>query len=147
MRRRTVQRALALDMRQWLLLGEALVALAAASAAINMLPFRRVVRIAARKRPMAKSPRARRFPPSDVLWAVQAVSWRVPWRTVCFQKGLALHVMLQRRGICSRLHYGVGRGEKNELAAHVWVSVDGQIILGGDVAERFQCLATYPADC
>lgn len=52
--------------------------------------------------------------------------------------------MLRRRGIASQLHYGVGKGEQGELAAHVWISVAGETVLGGEVAHNFRCLATYP---
>ena len=130
-------------LRQWPLLVETLVTLVAASGAIRLLPFRRVVRIADR----SGTPRRRRGDVPTLIWAVEALARRMPWRTVCFQKGLTLHLMLRRRGIASLLHYGVGRGDADELAAHVWVSVDGEIVQGGDVVDRFRCLATYPVTC
>lgn len=71
-------------------------------------------------------------------------SRRVPWRVVCFQQGLALHWMARRRGIASVLHYGVAHDPAG-LAAHVWVSVDGRIVIGGEEAPRFACLAYFPA--
>lgn len=135
------RRALALRPAEWALLAEAGVLLAAASLAIRLLPFRRVVAIAGR--PLA--PERAIVDPARQIWAVEAVARRVPWRTVCFQKGLALHLMLRRRRVPSLLHYGVGKGEADELAAHVWISVDGAIVMGGDVVDRFRCLATYPA--
>ena len=128
------------------LLGEATGALAASAAAIRMLPFKRVAASAARAgagrtRPAGESELVR-----ELVWAVEAAARRVPWRTVCFQKGLALHWMLRRRGIASLLHYGVGKAVEGEaLAAHVWVSVGGEIVIGGEEAPRFACLATFPA--
>lgn len=143
--RRPARRVRDLAAADWLLLAEALATLAAASAAIRVLPFRRVVQLArfrvARPRPRGSSNRDL----DQAIWAVQAVARRVPWRTVCFQKGLALHWLLRRRQIPSLLHYGVGKEENGGLAAHVWISVDGMIVLGGDVVDRFRCLATYPA--
>jgi hypothetical protein len=76
-------------------------------------------------------------------WAVEATARRLPWKTVCFQKGLALHWMLQRREVPSRLHYGVSQAEE-QLRAHVWVSHGDEIIIGGEVAGEFTCLITYP---
>jgi hypothetical protein len=54
--------------------------------------------------------------------------------------------MLRRRGYASLLHYGVAQEETKGLSAHVWVSVDGQTVIGGEEAPKFICLATYPAE-
>jgi hypothetical protein len=56
-----------------------------------------------------------------------------------------LHWMLQRRGLHSRLHYGVGRSA-GDLRAHVWVSCAGRNVIGGEIAHDFTCLATYPSE-
>ena len=79
-----------------------------------------------------------------VAQAVNAWARRFPWKTVCFQKGLALHWMLRRRGVDSRLHYGVDHHAVKGLRAHVWVSVGGETVMGGEVADEFTCLATFP---
>lgn len=129
----------------WLMLADAFAMLAASSIAIRLLPFRRVVRMAGVSRAIAKPDVETRPIIDRAVWAVEAVAWRVPWRTVCFQKGLALHLILRRRDIASRLHYGVGKDEKGDLGAHVWISVDETIVMGGNVVERYRCLATYPA--
>jgi hypothetical protein len=128
-----------------LLLAEGLATLAGASVAIRLLPFRRLAAAASRG---AASP----GPASDearmrkLRWAVEAWGRRVPWRAVCFQRGLAFHVMLRRRGIDSRLHYGVSPAGETGLSAHVWVSVGGRTWLGGEEAPRFALLATFPDD-
>ena len=130
------------------LLAEALATLAWASAAIANKPFAQVAAIAG-SRPVRGAPAS----PAEIDRVVQAVeAWarRVPWRTVCFQQGLAAHLMLRRRGVASRMHYGVSQavektpGDKG-LGAHVWVSVGDRLVIGGEEAERFACLATYPA--
>jgi GNAT superfamily N-acetyltransferase len=129
--------------RDWLMLAEALAALALASLAIALLPFRRVAAAAsARGRGAARTDdeTVRR-----VRSAVQAWGRRVPWRAVCFQKGLAVHWMLRRRGIRSVLLYGVKR-DGDGLAAHVWIDVDGATVIGGDEAPGFACLARFPPD-
>jgi len=121
------------------LLAEALVTLALASLAIHVLPFRRVAGLA--------NASARRAGSSDIAQLRRAVdAWgsRVPWKAVCFQRGLALHLMARRRGIDSVLHYGVAQ-DADGLAAHVWVSIDGRTVIGGEQAPRFTCLARFPA--
>lgn len=127
----------------WLLLAEALAALALASLAIALLPFRRVAAAAsARGR---RETRADRETVRRVRGAVQGWSRRVPWKAVCFQRGLALHWMLRRRGIRSVLLYGARR-QGEGLAAHVWVEVDGETVIGGEEAADFACLARFPPD-
>ncbi|RYY47863.1 MAG: lasso peptide biosynthesis B2 protein [Sphingomonadales bacterium] len=122
-------------------LGEALFALAIASAAIRLLPFRHVVRLARKPaRPRAGSDAERIV---RARWAVEVVAARVPWRTVCFQKGVALHGMLHRRGIASQLHYGAKMEPRGGMKAHVWVTFRGNDVIGGAEAVGFPCLATY----
>lgn len=143
---RAASRLMALRGRDMLLLGEALLVLAAASFAIALLPFRRTVDLMSVDRPRRSiEPAQRGRIVAKCRWAVQVCSTRVPWRAVCFQKGLALHLMLRRRGIASVLHYGVAQDEVEGLKAHVWVGVGGQTVLGGAEAPRFSCLATFPS--
>lgn len=125
------------------MLAEALPVLALASLAIALLPFRRVAAAAAS--PGRKTERADPAVVRRVRWAVQAWARRVPWKAVCFQRGLTLHWMLRRRGIRSVLLYGVAR-RGDELAAHVWVDVDGQTVMGGEEAPNFACLARFPPE-
>lgn len=131
-----------------MLLAEAFLSLAASSAAIKFLPFRWVVAGAGR-RPRLRIPPQWQGPKPipQVLWAVERTAALAPWRTVCFQKGLAVHRMLRRRGVQSALHYGVRRAADGNVEAHVWVTVLGQAVIGGDEAPEFTCVATFvPAD-
>jgi hypothetical protein len=122
------------------------VALARASVAIRLLPFRKVVgsaeAIAVQKEPDAQFS-AREI--ARTSWAVTALGRRLPWKIVCFQKGLALHRLLRKRGIATRLHYGVAQVGQGPLKAHVWVTHDGVAVIGGAEAEGYTCLATFPA--
>jgi len=125
------------------MLAEALAALALASLAIALLPFRRVAAFAS-----PAGPGRARIDSETVRRARSAVTgWsrRVPWRAVCFQKGLALHWMLRRRGIPSVLLYGARRDGEG-LAAHVWVDVGGETVIGGEEAPDYACLARFPPD-
>src|SRR5580704_12617424 len=81
------------------LLTEATLLLAAAAAAIAVLPLRLVGRLAARPvRRQQPSPQARLIEATRVRWAVTAAARRVPWRAKCFEQGLASQIMLRRRG-------------------------------------------------
>lgn len=144
---RTTSRLMALRASDILLLGEALIVLAAASLAIALLPFRRTVELMRVDRPRRSiEPALSGAVVAKCRWAVHAWSRRVPWRAVCFQRGLALHLMLRRRGIQSTLHYGVAQSEAEGLRAHVWIDVGSRTVLGGAEAPQFTRLASFPAE-
>jgi len=72
-------------------------------------------------------------------------SRRLPWHTVCFHEGLAAHWMLRRRGLPSRLHYGI-RQQGDRLTAHVWVDVAGSAVIGEEKpGTAHSRVAVYPA--
>jgi hypothetical protein len=125
------------------LLAEALPALVLASLAVKLAPFRRVAAWA-RGREGQAGGAMDEATLRKARWAVEAWARRVPWRAVCFQKGLALHWMLRRRGVESVLHYGVAQEAGATLKAHVWVTVAGVPVIGGEEAAGFACLATFP---
>lgn len=84
-------------------------------------------------------PRIRRFTTDEARW----VGWSVetmgakPWlRALCLARAIAAQAMLRRRGIVSRLCLGVACDE-NALAAHAWVEVGHEVIVGGADAARF----------
>ena len=126
--------------RDYLLLAEALAAVAAASAAIKAAPFKSVGRFASRL-PAKPRPAA----PGEIAALRRAVlAWarRAPWRVVCFQQALALQILLRRRGVASTLHYGIA--QEDVLKAHVWLSVGGETVIGGEEAPKFREVARFP---
>ena len=126
---------------RWLLV-EALYAMAVAAALVRLLPFRRAIRYFGEKSvcpDIIDAAEVRR-----IAWSIDRVSGLVPWRAVCIQQGIAAQWMLRRRHIDAILNYGIGEGPENELAAHVWISVAGVAIIGGEVAANFRTVATYP---
>ena len=127
----------------WALLAQALPALVAASIAIQRRTFRHLAETSSRPLPRPRQPVDEAFL-RKLRWAVNAWAERVPWRAVCFQRGLAAHRMLRRRGIPSVLHYGVRQSEEEGVKAHVWITVDGRPVIGGEEAGGFTCLATFP---
>ena len=75
--------------------------------------------------------------------AVQAWARRLPWRTMCFEQGLAAHWMLRRRGYSSTLHYGAATID-GELKAHVWVRSGDEDVIGCENAGDYALLARFP---
>lgn len=78
-----------------------------------------------------------------VAWAIGAIVRHSPLKFVCFPQALAAFFMLRRRGIPSRLFYGVAR-RGQQLKAHTWVQVQGRTIVGGEAASEFSVLAVFP---
>jgi hypothetical protein len=120
--------------------------LAVAGLAIAVLPLRQIGRLASRpvRRP-APSPSTRLREVKRIRRAIIVAAAQVPWRAVCFQQGLAAQVMLRRRGVPSVLYYGAALDKGSGLSTHVWVR-DGDVdVIGGEIANRFATLATFPS--
>lgn len=113
--------------------------LTSASAAVALLTFRRAMRFGLV--PLGASHNSA----ADVVWAIEAASRRLPWRTVCIEKGLAAQRMLRRCGLPAILHYGARDGADAQLLqAHVWVTIHDRIWIGGEEAPHYAELASYP---
>jgi hypothetical protein len=116
------------------------VALSRASAAVAWLPFRRAIAFGS-----VELSSVHRDRPEECQWAIEAVARRLPWRTMCIEKGLALQRLLRRSGTDARLHYGARHDPvSGKLEAHVWVTVDGRAVIGGEEAAGFAEVASYP---
>lgn len=130
------------SLRRWTCYLEALLALVVASILIKAVPFRAVAASCARVGPASRAPNS-----ENTAYLVQGIrgwSARLPWRTVCYQKGVALHFLLRLHGMDSQLVYGI-RIAGGDLAAHVWVELGGSAVLGGQEAYGFNPVARFPA--
>jgi hypothetical protein len=83
---------------------------------------------------------------SWISWAVENLGARTWMNARCLPRALAAHAMLRRRGIASRLCLGVAR-EGRELAAHAWVEIGNEKIVGGTEVEGFTRLAEFGGAC
>ena len=111
-----------------------------ASAAVARVPFRMAIRLGC-------IPLGRRSPASveRAVWAIEAAARRLPIRAMCIEKGIALQRLLRAAGFSAILHYGARLDpQTGELQAHVWVTIDDRIIIGGAEAVGFARIASYP---
>lgn len=121
-------------------LREATFALALAKLTLRFVPPARMLAWA--NRPLRRVHRFKAEEASWIAWAVEDVAARRWMNALCLPRALAAHGMLRRRGIPSRLCLGVAR-QGYDLAAHAWVEVGSDKIVGGADAEGFTSLATF----
>lgn len=125
--------------RKRLLLHAAL-RLGAASAAVALLPFRHAIRLGS-----VPVGRCAGVPATEFVWAVETAARWLPWRTMCIERGLAVQRMLRTVGSDAVLHYGARHHpETRKLEAHVWVTLNGKPVIGGEEAAEFAPVAVYP---
>ena len=138
---KTLARARRLGARQWRLLTSAVAGLACANALLLWGSFERAIRFGA----VPLGPRRPGVDVESVLWAVRAAGRRVPLRAMCIEQGIVAQRLMRRAGIDARLHYGARPGSEGpKLSAHVWVSVGGSVVLGGEEAAGFAEVAVFP---
>jgi hypothetical protein len=132
------------ETRRRVYLREAAVMLVLARLAVRVIPPARVFAWA--NRPPRRTHRFAVDDVSWVSWAVENVGAR-PWMNApCLPRALAAHAMLRRRGIASRLCLGVAR-EGGALAAHAWLEIGKDKIVGGSEADGFTRLAEFGGAC
>lgn len=78
---------------------------------------------------------------------VGRVADRLPWRSSCLVRAVALRLLLERRGISGAIiRFGVRKKDK-ALEAHAWLILKGTILIGEEEAAGYVSLADLtPAD-
>jgi Transglutaminase-like superfamily len=126
--------------RQRIYLREAVVMLILARLVVRFVPPARI--FAWVDRPPRRVGRFAADEVTWIAWAVEHLGAR-PWmNALCLPRALAAHAMLRRRGIASRLCLGVAR-DSGGLAAHAWVEIGREIIVGGSGSGGFTRLAEF----
>ena len=86
-----------------------------------------------------------------IVRSVRSVARRWPLNAVCLPQAMAGQWMLRRRGVASRLWFGVRKGADgaaangSELEYHAWLTVDGECVLGGGAIQTFTALPPFDA--
>ena len=120
---------------------EAWLSLGLAAVQLERRPFEQVMRFRAPRHPRAVPHRVT----ARLVWALAAARRRSWLRAKCIESALALRAMLRRRNVAATLHYGVRHASGEELQAHVWLSVEGEIVVGGETAALFTEVASFGA--
>lgn len=77
-----------------------------------------------------------------MAWAVETIGTYSWLMTSALSRALAAQTMLRRRGIATRLCLGVTR-EGEALAAHAWLEIGKDVVVGATEISRFTKLATF----
>jgi hypothetical protein len=136
------------------LLFEASAWLVLARLAVALLPFRLIVRCLGVTQVTAGDLQATpgEAPAADDVLLTEAVRWAVdrsarhlPFKAVCLPQAIAAMAMLQRRGIPSRIHFGLRRcvDSDRRLEAHAWLDAGGVEITGYPVGPEFVEVACF----
>src|ERR1039457_2465026 len=81
---------------------------------------------------------------TEVRCAIERAARLLPGSTVCFPRGIAVQLMLLRRGVCTTLYYGSANLAAFGLTSHVWVKDGEKGVVGEDCANVYHILARYP---
>ncbi len=135
-----------LSNRQRLLLCEAFFTLVFAKIAINLLPFKRLLKHLDRTTIKNECHgRERELQCKNVVWAVNCIANRLPLIFVCFPRGISVYFMLYRRGILTTFFYGVSNRETDKYSSHVWVMNGKSGLIGFEIAHNYVVLFTRPS--
>lgn len=69
-----------------------------------------------------------------IAFVIPRLAPRLPWRSDCLVQALAGQMMLSRRRITSEIVIGTAKQQDGSFEAHAWLTCEGSVILGGDVA-------------
>jgi len=143
--RPSLQTAAQLSARDWLALAEAGVCLAVAALAL------RVARPAVLRQAQDDALRPAQdgatlaWGEAARLWRLAAaVARRLPRRPTCLAQALAVGWMLRRRGIATRLRFGVRRAD-GVFTAHAWLEWDGRTVGPAHVRQVYAALEPVTA--
>ena len=129
----------------WVLLG-------ASYAALRVVPFESLVRLAGlRAVDDVASDSSLLTPPSvDELrrlsWGIAAAAARTPWTSACLAQAITGATLLRARHEPSRLYLGVRPANLSEgllMTAHAWLVSSGQVVTGNSGREQYGVVAVF----
>lgn len=95
-----------------------------------VLPGRIVLRLVSRLAARPSSASSSRITTADIVWAVDAISRRIPGAT-CLTQAIAAKLLLDLVGEHVQFCLGVAHTPDGTLRAHAWLEQNGRALLGG----------------
>jgi hypothetical protein len=104
--------------------------------ALFLLPFSTMSRLTRRAgRPESELDPNQIVSMKRILWAINRAGGSILRDRACLTQALAGQVLLNRCGISTRVKIGVLKDPEGHFQAHAWLENDGQLLLGGKVAD------------
>ena len=87
---------------------------------------------------------AENIPASRVLWAVIAVTKRIPMGSNCLVRAITAQELLSRYGYPSELRIGVAKPDTGcRIQAHAWLENNGKILIGEEETRSWTPLPSF----
>jgi len=119
------------------LIPEVLLNLLMARLKVSFLPSKKYLPFNRKNSPVFYLPK--KFEAAEIIaGVVSGLSQRLPWKSTCLVKVLALHKMLSKRKISHTLHFGIEKNTSSGLSAHAWLSVAKKVIVGDEDLQNFK---------
>lgn len=146
---RAMAKLLELSWSDRLRAAEAFVCLGLARLAVLTVPLRLVVRMLGQTSTSSDEPAAgdRASSPTLALGAiVERVANHTPWNSNCLARAVAATLLLRRRGVRTRIYFGVAKNDAGELEAHAWTRSGGAILTGRNRVGRYTVVGVLSTD-
>lgn len=65
------------------------------------------------------------------------------WKTECYTLALTAKFLLKFMGIYSTLYIGMKKQSKDKIIGHAWLMVDGEYIVGGEIAPNYNVISYF----
>lgn len=122
-----------LNKRDYLLLFQAVWCLSVAVITVKLSSFS-VLKQRIQSEPACKPQTPAAPSPKRVLWAIEAISRRLPGLT-CLIKSIAAQSLLARYGYSATVQIGAAM-TNGALEAHSWLEHEGRVVLGGSASQE-----------
>jgi hypothetical protein len=132
---------------QWILF-QVSIMLVSIRVALIFLPFRTISRLTQRvgRKPLDLNA-GEVVSTRRVIWAINKAGGPILGDRACLAQALAGQLLLKRRGISTHVRIGVLKDGDGQLQAHAWLESEGQVLIGGTVADlkRYTVLPDWDA--
>ena len=134
-----------LNWRNRLLFSEAFFLSGLIRLAILTIPFRFLARLLGRQNINRKLKHTRNSKEKIeiILWAIETVSGRTPWKSTCLVQAICGKIMLKIRKQKSTLFLGVAKDDRQGIKTHAWLSAGDTTFLKTANPDEYTIVASF----
>ncbi len=75
--------------------------------------------------------------------AIQTIAKYTPWRNVCYHQALQAKLLLNRRGIPTKVYIGFKKNDRGAIEGHAWTKYQDKIITGFCNTDEYIVLSEF----